>query len=417
VRPGRDDGVSPAAGALRPGALPDPLAQAVADARVWAAGRYPYIAAAVFSLQPVAARGLAKISVDERWRLFLDPAIAEDWTRAQLGGALIHQIHHLLRDHIERAVRDQNAEVRRLWQFAADAEINDDLINERVPLPHGAITPTGLGLPEGRLAEEYVARLRHEPSDPTVLFEDIFCSTCAPDGTPDIDVVDLPPGLTSGEIKALRRQIAKQVDEEIGEVPASLRRWAGQEVGGRINWRRELARHLRAAATETRGPADYTYRRPSRRAAAAPDVILPGMRQPRLVLAIVVDTSGSIPSAALADALGEIQVVVGWATTHASSVWVVTCDVEVGEVRRVRSEQDVAAVSLIGGGGTDLRVGIARAIRLRPEPDAVIVLTDGLTPWPARRPRPRLIVGLLGARTSVGLPAWATALPIGQSDL
>jgi predicted metal-dependent peptidase len=410
--------VSPVpANAAPPGGLAGPLDQAVADARVWAAGRHPYIAAAVFSLQPVAARGLAKISVDERWRVFLDPAIAEEWTAAQLGGALIHQIHHLLRDHIDRAAHSESSDARRLWQFAADAEINDDLIDERMPLPYGAITPTGLGLPEGRLAEEYVERLRHEPSDPTVLFDDIFCSTCAPEGTPDVELVDLPPGLSAGEIKALRRQTAKQVNDAIGDAPASLLRWAGQEVGGRINWRRELARHLRAAATETRGAADYTYRRPSRRAAAVRDVILPGMRRPRLVVAIVVDTSGSISNVALADALGEIHMVVGWATTRASSVWVVTCDVEVGEVRRTRSAEDVAAVSLVGGGGTDLRVGIARALRLRPEPDVVIVLTDGLTPWPARRLRSRLIVGLLGARTSVGLPNWAAALPIGSSDL
>jgi hypothetical protein len=41
--------------------------------------------------------------------------------------------------------------------------------------------------------------------------------------------------------------------------------------------------------------------------------------------------------------------------------------------------------------------GIQAAAELRPRPSVVIVLTDGFTPWPRRRPGGiRVVVGLLG---------------------
>jgi predicted metal-dependent peptidase len=49
---------------------------------------------------------------------------------------------------------------------------------------------------------------------------------------------------------------------------------------------------------------------------------------------------------------------------------------------------------LLGGGGTDLRTGFAKALRTRPGPDVVVVLTDGQTPWPEERPACRTVVGL-----------------------
>ena len=43
-------------------------------------------------------------------------------------------------------------------------------------------------------------------------------------------------------------------------------------------------------------------------------------------------------------------------------------------------------VELLGGGGTDMGAGLAKAAELRPRPDLIIVLTDGYTPWPSAPP-------------------------------
>jgi predicted metal-dependent peptidase len=74
----------------------------------------------------------------------------------------------------------------------------------------------------------------------------------------------------------------------------------------------------------------------------------------------------------------------------------------------------VDQVRLVGGGGTDLRVGIGAAEASRPRPDVVIVLTDGLTPWPERPGRARLVVALIGgAAAAPSVPAWATTVLVG----
>ncbi|HEY5855069.1 MAG TPA: hypothetical protein VIW24_13695, partial [Aldersonia sp.] len=78
-----------------------------------------------------------------------------------------------------------------------------------------------------------------------------------------------------------------------------------------------------------------------------------------------------------------------------------------------------------GGGGTDLRTGFAKALRARPRPDVLVVLTDGQSPWPTRRPGCRTVVGLFQRENSWsehdpdyvpdGPPEWARVVDIGMS--
>src|SRR5215471_16009069 len=98
----------------------------LAAARLWAAHRFPYLATAVFASPVVEAPGIGTVSVDEHWRLYVDPEIANQWSVAELGSTLVHHAGHLLRDHSDRAQalgidRDETTD----WVRAADAEIND----------------------------------------------------------------------------------------------------------------------------------------------------------------------------------------------------------------------------------------------------------------------------------------------------
>ncbi len=82
-------------------------------------------------------------------------------------------------------------------------------------------------------------------------------------------------------------------------------------------------------------------------------------------------------------------------------------------MRRVaRADQ----VRLAGGGGTDMGAGIEAAARLRPRPDVVVVLTDGMTPWPDEPPRGvRVVVGVLTSEyggDESAVPAWARSVLI-----
>jgi predicted metal-dependent peptidase len=88
---------------------------------------------------------------------------------------------------------------------------------------------------------------------------------------------------------------------------------------------------------------------------------------------------------------------------------VLAVDAAVHTCQRVfRPEQ----VSLVGGGGTDMMVGLEAAARLKPRPEIVIVITDGETLW-GDRPPPgvrQVIVCLVGDGTA---PDWAKGVKVG----
>lgn len=79
-------------------------------------------------------------------------------------------------------------------------------------------------------------------------------------------------------------------------------------------------------------------------------------------------------------------------------------------VTHVRKATDAV---LAGGGGTDLRAGIAAASALRPRPDLIVVFTDGHTPWPAQSPPGSAVVAALLGRKGEALPdtpGWLTRI-------
>ena len=133
------------------------------------------------------------------------------------------------------------------------------------------------------------------------------------------------------------------------------------------------------------------------------------MRRPVVTVAVVLDTSGSMAPTQITAALAEVRGVVRAAGVDSRGLAVLTCDAEVGAVSRVRRVEDV---TMIGGGGTDMRVGIATAENLTPRPDVIVVLTDGYTPWPERATRARLIVGLVGVTNTGTTPTWAQTVTI-----
>jgi predicted metal-dependent peptidase len=95
----------------------------------------------------------------------------------------------------------------------------------------------------------------------------------------------------------------------------------------------------------------------------------------------------------LARALAEVEGIFTRSGLRSAGLRVLAVDTDVHVVRRVTRARDV---ELAGGGGTDMGRGIDAAVALRPRPSVVIVLTDGLTPWPTGQPRGvRVVIGLL----------------------
>lgn len=394
---------------------PPPLnAHKLAVARLWAVERHPYLASALFAIQPVAKPGLGGAAVDESWRLYVDPAVVEEWSVGVLGSLLVHHTGHLLRDHAGRAQRLGVArDTSKDWALAADAEINDDLVGTGLRLID-PVLPQTLGWNPGRMAEEYF-HCDHRDTD------------LEPDCGSGADGVRRPwelmrgegGGLPPGERKLIACQVASQVlgrsREGRGRMANSWVRWAEGLLDPKVDWRKALGAELRKGVGAVSGRVDYTYRRPSRRASVSGDVVLPALERPVPDVAVVCDTSGSMSEAQLGRVLVEVDGLLRSLGLARTRVRVLAADAAVHTVQKVAN---AGQLRLVGGGGTDMRAGIEAAVHLRPRPSVVVVLTDGMTPWPAQRPKGvQVVVGLIGADEARGgrpwaAPAWARVVHI-----
>ncbi|MFI6496965.1 VWA-like domain-containing protein [Nonomuraea typhae] len=350
----------------------------LAAARLWALTQAPYLASALFALRAVeheasavASRhvhddGEATVTADANWNVH----VTGDLPAEQAGWWLLHHVSHLLRDHHARA-RDG------AWNLAADAEVNDDL--PEAPFP--AVSPETLGLPAGLLAEQYLPLL--DLIDPV---EDLVACPAPP--------YTAAGALSDVERTLLVRAVAAEIEAARAGVPGGWRRWAEEVLRPSVDWRALLAALVRHGLARSGGRLDHSYRRPSRR--QLPDVVLPSMVRPLPRVAVIADTSGSVREPELRRVLGEVDGVLRAGAAH---VDVICCDAAAHPPQRVRR---AAEVNLIGGGGTDMRAGLAAAGALRP--DLAVVLTDGQTPWPERRPRYPVVVCLYAPASA---PSWA----------
>jgi predicted metal-dependent peptidase len=246
---------------------------------------------------------------------------------------------------------------------------------------------------------------------------------------------ELPPTdetINRAEEATIRRSVARAIQGAKSRgygVGDWVGEWADVELAPpKVDWRDLLRNAIESAIQYQRGNLEYTWSRLSRRQAASPDFLLPGMHSPIPEVAVVLDTSSSMFTAAygkagkdaayegakfvtlLQEALHEIG---GILEEYGNTIGVnvLATDTVVQSAQRV---YDIEDIQLLGGGGTDMGVGLDALALLEPQPNVAICLTDGYTPWPEEHPEvdAEYIVGIVGA-TEAELaqswppPAWA----------
>ncbi|MFF4544831.1 VWA-like domain-containing protein [Streptomyces sp. NPDC001406] len=395
-------------------------------ARLHAVRVRPYLATALFALHPVESRQVPTMAVDRYWRCYVSPVFVDRMPVEELAGVWVHEVSHLLRDHHGRS--DRVARQRGLtgpgerlrMNIAADLEINDDVFGHGLVRPEGAVRPESMGLPEGELMEDYLRLFRLGP-----WLENLSWLDCG-SGADGLDREwDLGPdgahGLSEQERDGVRFRVAQGINGRPGNAPKGWRRWAEEAFHPPQPWRELLGAAVRSAASGSGAGEDYSYGRLSRRSASVPGTVLPSLRRMPPRVCVVIDTSGSVSDAELGSALLEVTAISRAVGGRRDLVTVLPCDASARIVHPLcRGE----GIPLMGGGGTDLRTGFARALRTRPRPDVIVALTDGQTPWPATRPPCRTVVGLF-PRTRPSWdqddpdyvpdrpPAWARVVDIG----
>ncbi|MFD7167259.1 vWA domain-containing protein [Streptomyces violascens] len=399
-------------------------------ARLHAARVRPYLATALFALHPVESRRVPTMAVDRHWRCYVSPTFVARTPVEELAGVWVHEVSHLLRDHhgrSDRLARERGLTGRgdRLrMNIAADCEINDDVYGDGLVRPEGAVEPGTLGLDTGELMEDYLLKFGLGPT--TQLMAWLDCGSGADGLEREWELgPDGAHGLSEQERDAVRFRVAQGIRGRPGTAPDGWRRWAEEAFHPPQPWRELLGAAVRSAVSGAGAGEDYTYGRPSRRSAGMPGVVLPSLRRKPPRVSVVIDTSGSVSDAELGSALLEVAAISRAVGGRRDLVSVLPCDAAAHIVHPLcRGE----GIPLVGGGGTDLREGFARALRAQPRPDAIVILTDGQTPWPATRPPCRTVVGLFPRRRAGHVwnehdadyepdtpPAWARVVGIGSA--
>ncbi|MFD3538469.1 VWA-like domain-containing protein [Streptomyces sp. NPDC058662] len=395
-------------------------------ARLQAVRARPFLATALFALHVVESRAVPTMGVDRYWRCYVSPHFVDRTPVEELAGVWVHEVSHLLRDHHGRSDRYARANAltgaaeRLRMNIAADCEINDDVFGDGLTRPTGAVLPHHLDVKSGELMEDYLRQFRLGSRTDFLAWLD--CGSGAdglerpwelgPDGA---------DGLTAQEQDGIRFRVAEGINGRPGNTPKSWKRWAEEAFHPPQPWRDLLGAALRAAASGSGAGEDYSYGRPSRRSTSLPGIVLPSLRRRPPRVAIVVDTSGSVSDAELGSALLEVAAISRAVGGRRDLVSVLPCDAAAHLVHPLCTGE---GIPLLGGGGTDLRSGFARALRTRPAPDVIVVLTDGQTPWPAAPPPCRTVVGLFprprrysedgSGRIPRRPPPWARVVDIGK---
>lgn len=217
------------------------------------------------------------------------------------------------------------------------------------------------------------------------------------------------PAVPEGVRSVIEDQVVKAILEAgqgRGTIPGHWQAWAKERsevVVKPLTWQTILRRFVASSTERQRGATDYTFNRPNRRAMASKSpIIQPSLYDPRLTVAIQIDTSGSVTDRELRAALAEVEQIIK-TISSVDKVQVISCD------SRVQTDQKVARaaqVRLGGRGGTDMRVGIEYLTKQAKKPAVIIVITDGETPWPTRKGKIPVVACLTRPWRYSKPPAW-----------
>ncbi len=375
-------------------------------ARLRASYQRAYFAPALFNLIPVKTELIGSMAVDAYWRLYYNEAWLATHSVEENAALLIHEVSHLLRDHEarKRAAAVTNA---RLWNTAADCEINDDLVIEGLPLPGDPPQPGKYGLPTGETAERYYKELStpkkaskdERECDPSTRAGSSRAKSRDDCGSgahgdrrpwelpPDEETSGGTPGVDAVKAEMVRRDVAQRIMDIsglFGEVPLGWRRWAHGVMTPKVDYMAIIRRTVRTAFREsTLGRYDRTYRRPHRRHACYGEFIMPSFYQPRPRPGFLIDTSSSMENTQLSRAMTELGALTRQ-LGYASEVVVACCDAAVHGVKKVFNP---SRLELYGGGGTNLGQGLEWFVKKKSGPiDLLIMVTDCQTEWPPEIP-------------------------------
>ena len=344
--------------------------QKLTKARAWLAMRLPFFA--VLALHLSEREAAVDTASTDGSSLLYNPEYIATISDGEARGLLLHLVLHAAFGH---AWRRGGREPGR-WDAACDIVVNG-VIRKLI----------GVNLPSGADAVDVMK----EDWSAEEIYESLPANLEPPS-----------TGNTAGQASssadgsAVRAfwQEALKAALQTGDAPGNLERHYPRSVS-RISWTRVLERFLQ------RVQHDYVWGVPDRRMLAH-DLIYPSLAGEALRVAVVIDTSGSVPAELIGAFLAEVK---GLRRSVPGITGVVLyADAAVSSAHDL---ERLPPPSVTGGGGTSFAPAFAYLERRRFNPDALVYLTDGDAEFPVK---PRYPVIWVLPRDALAIPPWGTVV-------
>lgn len=210
-------------------------------------------------------------------------------------------------------------------------------------------------------------------------------------------------------VSQLEDAIEEQESKSPGSVPGELKSAVGMRLRPEPDPYDALRASVARATATSLGCPDYTLRRFSRR--QQPDMPrLRGMIKQTPNVVVILDTSGSMGlSGGGYERAERAMSVIAKGVRRLRSVKVVCFDARRHSTKMVQS---MAGFVAEGHGGTDMARAVEEIDR-EDRPDAILVVTDGETHWPERKPRARTVIAMVEPVSEYyPTPTWATVVDL-----
>lgn len=309
----------------------------------------------------------------------------------ELRGLILHENLHKAFRHLTtwRGIHKQN---HRRANRACDYVINLMIYDSD---PKGV----EVALPEGGLLDE-----RYRGMDAGTVFSMLMDEPDDSDGEAmDDHDWEGAEEMSDAEAQALGNEVEQALRQGkmlAGKLGANVPREVEEALESKVNWREALAEFVTSHATDKE---ESTWRRPNRRHVAN-DMYMPSMFSEAIGRVVIgIDTSGSICNDVLGQFLSEVRGICQTVQPEGIDLlyW---GDTVVGHEKYDRDQIDAVLSSTrpVGGGGTDVREMFAYIAEQKLKPAAVVVLTDGETPWPDTLAHPTLFAILGNCVAPIG---------------
>ncbi len=354
--------------------------------------RYPYYAAVLARLSPVADPSVARMAVslfEGRFYLHVnvDAFLAEP---QYLRGILLHEVHHVVLGHLAHPKFADAAEPE-LMDLALEMSANEH-IEEPLPDPITWRLYASVGVRAGQSTLERYEKL--VVARRTGAVKQKAVPGLGQERADDHRYLH-QPGRPPGGIEQTRQLLVRAADDAGRSLPdgtdPGLYLLAGKTPGrlveeltgasgpaeSHLDWKTAL----RMFVARARAPV-HTYARPNRRLPHLVGVVPGRTYSPRILakpsLLVAIDTSLSMTAAELAEVTRQLA-----SLAEHARLTVAECDVEIARVYAFEG-----ALADVGGrGGTDLRPVFEEGFLGERKVDGVIYFTDGEGPFPDAAPR------------------------------